>query len=136
MTHGKNFKIDIFIMNDICIADGLSKCLFCHTLLKPVDISDIRIVLRVIIIVIILIELLAIILIIQTIVKVLNVSQILFVLLGTFIGCTDPLATSTDAAKIILQKALFFQLTIRCTPQLSRLHLRIFVCSEHTLSKK
>ena len=130
----RTYKIDIFIMNDICIADGLSKCLFCHTLLKPVDISDIRIVLRVIIKVIILIELLAIILIIQAIV--LYGSQILFVLLGTFIGCTDPLATSTDAAKIILQKALFLQLTIRCTPQLSRLHLRIFVCSEHTLSKK
>ena len=65
-------------------------------LLKPVDVPDVWVVLR-ILLVVILIKLRGIIIIIHGIAKVLDVTKILLMLLRTFVWSTNPLSTRTNA---------------------------------------
>ena len=68
-----------------------------ETLLKPVDVSDIRVILWVLFIVIIIKLLWIILILIHSIAEVLDVPQILLMLLWTFVWSTNPLSTRTDA---------------------------------------
>ena len=90
----------MIFLNDI-FSDGLSKYFSSEEiLLKPVDVLDVRVVLRVLLIVIIKlirIIIITIIIIINKVAETLDVSKILFVLLRTFVGCTNPFSTSTNA---------------------------------------
>ena len=96
LWHREQNLFDIFWM--IFFSDGLSKYFSSdETILKPVDVSDIRVVLRVLLIIVIIKLLRIILVLIHSIAEVLDVPQILLVLLWTFVRSTNPLSTRTDA---------------------------------------
>ena len=94
----KEQKTYLIFLNDI-FSDGLSKYFSSsdEILLKPVDVTDVGVILRILRIVIIIIFLGILFIIIHSIADILDVTQILAMLLRAFVRSTNPLSTRTNA---------------------------------------
>ena len=134
----KEQKTYLIFLNDI-FTDGLSKYFSSsdEILLKPVDVTDVGVILRILFIVII-IKLLGILfIIIHSIAEVLDVTQILVMLLRAFVRSTNPLSTRTNAKTDYRNlKNICNFLTKRCTPQQSQRRPRTFFCSDYKLERR
>lgn len=94
----KEQKTYLIFLNDI-FSDGLSKYFSSsdEILLKPIYVTDVGVILRILLIVIIIIFLGILFIIIHSIADILNVTQILAMLLRAFVRSTNPLSTRTNA---------------------------------------